>query len=140
MACPSDALATFHHLDRKFRRACQQIRLLNHSIESMQVRYDRAYNANRRSFRYTCRLQLASLEGLRNVFYEYASQRAQQLEDLQTHLIDAGFISDASDAEDDGALYWRPNRCSKQLFSELHILPKDYLWSLRFMTSISENK
>lgn len=95
------ALTTFHKADRKFRRACQQIRLLNHRIEDAQIRYDRAYATSRRSFRYTCRLQLATLEGMRNMFYEYACNRADELEALQEDLIAAGLISDSSDTEED---------------------------------------
>lgn len=95
------AMNTFHMVDRKFRRACQQIRLLNHRIEDAQIRYDRAYKNNQRSFRYTCRLQLATLEGMRNMFYEYASHRANELEALQEDLIRAGIISDSSDTDDE---------------------------------------
>jgi len=97
----NEALTTFRMTDRKFRRACQQIRLLNHRIEDAQTRYDRAYTNNRRSFRYTCRLQLATLEGMRNMFYEYACNRADELESLQEVLIVAGFISDSSDTEEE---------------------------------------
>ncbi len=93
------SLQNFHVLDRKFRKACLQIRLLNDRIEDLQVRYDRAYKAGRRSFRYTYRLQLATLEGLRNVCYEYACRRADELEEMQRDLIAMGVISDSSDAE-----------------------------------------
>jgi len=101
MDSSNPALATFRMTDRKFRRACQQIRLLNHRIEDAQIRYDRAYKDNRRSFRYTCRLQLATLEGMRNMFYEYACHRADELEALQEDLIAAGLISDSSDTEEE---------------------------------------
>jgi hypothetical protein len=94
-------LETFHKIDRKLRRACQQIRLLNHRSEDAQIRYDRAYKKNRRSFRYTCRLQLATLEGMRNMFYEYACNRADELQALQEELIAAGLILDSSDTDED---------------------------------------
>jgi hypothetical protein len=101
MASTEQVLATFHKSDRKFRLACQQIRLLNHRIEEAQIRYDRAYTINQRSFRYTCRLQLATLEGMRNMFYEYACHRADELEVLQEELIGAGLISESSDTEEE---------------------------------------
>jgi len=101
MESSNQSLTTFRATDRKFRRACQQIRLLNHRIEDAQVRYDRAYKDNRRSFRYTCRLQLATLEGMRNMFYEYACNRADELESLQEDLIAAGLISDSSDTDEE---------------------------------------
>jgi hypothetical protein len=101
MESSSQALETFHRINRKFRRTCQQLRLLNHRIEDAQMRYDRAYKKNRRSFRYTCRLQLATLEGMRNMFYEYACNRADELEVLQDELITAGLISHSSDTDED---------------------------------------
>ena len=75
MSTSEDILAAFNRQDAKFRRACQQIRLLNRRIDDAQVRYDRGYSANQRSYRYTLRLQLATLEGTRNMFYEYACRR-----------------------------------------------------------------
>ena len=84
-------------LDKKFRRACRQIVLLNNKLEGLQVRYDRAYKVNRRSFRYSIRLQLATLEGMRNMFYEYACRRADELEALQDQLVDAGVMSDTEE-------------------------------------------
>ena len=93
-------------LDKKFRKACQQIVLLNNQIEALQVRYDRAYKANQRTFRYSLRLRLATLEGVRNMFYEYAYRRADELEALQDQLVELGVIQDSdedSDNENAGA-------------------------------------
>lgn len=91
------ALARFDTVDRKFRRARQQIQLLNNKIHDIQGRYDQAYKADSRSFRYTYRLQLSTLEGIRNAFYEYACQRADDLEELQQVLIGMGLISVSSE-------------------------------------------
>ncbi len=96
-----ELLNTFHAEDRKFRLACRQIRLLNHRIEDTQLRYDRAHSADRRSFRYTLRLQLATLEGMRNMFYEYACQRADDLEEMQERLISLGLVTDGSDEDEE---------------------------------------
>ena len=74
-------------IDRKFRRACAQIVLLNNEIEALQTRYNRAMKRNRRSFRYSVRLRLATLEGIRNMFYEYASRMADELEELQERVV-----------------------------------------------------
>ena len=46
------------------------------------MRYDKARQDNRRSYRYTLRLRLASFEGVRNMFYQYASLQAGELEAL----------------------------------------------------------
>ena len=94
-------LAKFHAQDSKFRRACKQIRLLNHRLEDKQIRYDRAYSLNTRSARYTLRLQLATMEGMRNMFYEYASLVADELEEIQDQLISAGLVRDDSESEEE---------------------------------------
>ena len=93
-------LAAFNMMDKKFRRACHHIRMLNRQVEDFQVRYDRAFSSGRRSFRYTHRLKLATFEGMRNMYYEYACRRADELEQMQEFLIQKGLISD-SDSEPD---------------------------------------
>ena len=92
-------LARFHAQDGKFRRACKEIRQLNHRLEDKQIWYDRAYSQNMRSARYTLRLQLATMEGMRNIFYEYASRLADELEEIQDQLISAGLVGDDSESE-----------------------------------------
>jgi uncharacterized radical SAM superfamily Fe-S cluster-containing enzyme len=70
----------------KFQRACDQVRRLNSHIQSLQVRYDRAKRDNQRSFRYSLRLKIATVEGVRNTYYEYACEIGAQVEDLQVEL------------------------------------------------------
>ncbi|ELT88147.1 hypothetical protein CAPTEDRAFT_195377 [Capitella teleta] len=98
-----ELIAQMQELDKKFRKACQQIVLLNIQIEGLQVRYDRAYKANQRTFRYSLRLRLATLEGVRNMFYEYAYRRADELEALQDQLVELGVIPDSDDDETEEA-------------------------------------
>lgn len=89
-------------VNRRFRKACDQIILLNNQIEALQLRYDRAMKANRRSFRYSLRLRLATLEGVRNMYYEYATRQADELEELQNELIEeAGMDEDEIEEEED---------------------------------------
>jgi hypothetical protein len=88
-------------LDDKFNKSCKQIRLLNIKIKEKQERYNRAYKFKQRSWRYTLRLQLATLEGMRNMFYEYAYQRADELEALQDMLVTAGYM-DQGYSDDEG--------------------------------------
>lgn len=94
-------LASFQTLDKKFRQACHHIRMLNRHIEGIQVRYDRAFSSGRKSFRYAHRLKLATYEGMRNMYYEYACRRADELEKMQDCLIQRGMISDSTDSEND---------------------------------------
>jgi len=73
-------------LNKIFRRACQQVILLNNRIEEMKARYDRARSLNRRSFRYTNRLKLCVIEGVRNMYYEFACTKCDEIEEKQTKL------------------------------------------------------
>lgn len=93
-------LTSFRMLDKKFRRACHHIRMLNRHIEDIQIRYDRAFSSGQRSFRYTHRLKLATYEGMRNMYYEYACRRADELEKMQDCLIQRGMISDSESESD----------------------------------------
>ena len=94
-------LKCFQELDRKFSIACHHIRMLNRQIEMTQIRYDRSFSAAQSIYRYTHRLKLATYEGTRDIFYQYACRCADQLEQIQDALIEKGFIleSDDSDAE-----------------------------------------
>ena len=94
-------MMSFRQLDRKFRTSCHHIRILNRQIEMIQVRYDRAFSAGHRTFRYSHRLKLATYEGMRNMYYEYACQRADQLELMQDVLIERGLISESSESDTD---------------------------------------
>lgn len=103
-------LASFRMLDSKFRKSCHHIRMLNRRIEEIQVRYDRAFSSGRRSFRYTHRLKLATYEGMRNMYYEYACLRADELEHMQAVLIQRGVISDSESEEDEAMDCWCPTK------------------------------
>ena len=106
MASPPQRIAealiiNIRNVDRKFRKSCDQILLLNNRIDDMQGRYNRAMKANCRSARYSLRLQLATLEGVRNMFYEYASRCADELETLQGQLIDMNPEQDSEEENDE---------------------------------------
>ena len=75
------------NLEKKFRKACNQIHVLNERLDILQQRYNVAFNANQRTFRYTRRLQLTVLEGVRNMYVEYATAKADKLLELQTQLL-----------------------------------------------------
>ena len=96
-----DTIAKMRVVDRKFRYSCRQITLLNHRIKDKQVRFDRAHRINQRSLWYNLRLQLSTLEGVKNMFLEYAYKHADELEALQHTLLEVGNLSET---EED--LYW----------------------------------
>ena len=70
---------------------------VNNCIKDKQVRYDCAHKLNQRSWCYSLHLQLATLEGMRNMFYENAYRCADELEALQDSLVVAGVMSDTEE-------------------------------------------
>ena len=72
-----------------FHRVCDQLRILNRRICEIQRRYDVAERNQRKSVRYSIRIQLCVMEGVRNMHYEYALKLADSLDMLRTR---AGFI------------------------------------------------
>lgn len=72
--------------ERRFRRSCEQIILLNQTLGNLQTRYDRAKKVNFRSFRYNLRLRLAVAEGMRNVYYDFAHEKAKLVAQLRQEL------------------------------------------------------
>ena len=70
----------------KFLSACKQVRKMNKNFESLQVRYDRAKRDNKKSFRYSLQLQKDTIEGVRNVFYQYACKVGDEIQELQLKL------------------------------------------------------
>jgi len=88
-----------HHTERKFRRSCDQIVLLNEQLSACHFRYKKARKDERKSHRYPLRLRLAIIEGVRNMFYDYASRQAAEAEQmhnwLAAHGIDDFLVEDA---------------------------------------------
>lgn len=88
--------------ERRFRRACEQIVLLNHKLEELQSRYARAKADNHRTYRYSLRLRLAVVEGLRNTYYDYAHGKADHVAELRKELFGEHVMiveDDVSDSE-----------------------------------------
>ena len=84
----------YQQLQRKFRKACSQVILLNNRILDGQIRYNRAVKANRKSYRYVGRLNLATLEGVRNMIYEYAARAADELDVMQDKFVELGVMEE----------------------------------------------
>ena len=95
-----EMISKMRTLNKKFRKSCSQVILLNNQIEYLQSRYDQAVKSNKRSYRYFMRLRLATLEGIRNMFYEYACRRADELDEMQDTLVQEGFIDSDYDMID----------------------------------------
>lgn len=84
--------------ERRFRRSCEQIVLINEKLQELQYRYNRAKKTNRRSFRYSLRLKLAATEGVRNMYLDYAHCQAARVGKLRQELF--GSVNDRDDDED----------------------------------------
>ena len=93
-------LHQLRELNKKFRLACKQVVLMNNEIEYLQTRYNRAVTGGNRSFRYFHRLKISTLEGVRNKFYDYASQHADKLDALHAQLLTEGIIEEELDLEE----------------------------------------
>ena len=81
-----DEIYRIRDLNKKFRLSCTQLIHINSLIEDVETRYNRSQAENRRSYRYILHLKLCSLEGVRNMFYEYAYVQGDRLEDMQLDL------------------------------------------------------
>jgi len=72
--------------ERYFQMVCEQIVVLNHKILRLQKRYKKTNQDNMRSLRYNMRLRLTAVEGVRNMFYDYAYNIANQIAELRREL------------------------------------------------------
>lgn len=100
----ADMKSELHQTEVRFRKACNQINLLNRKMDSIHKRYNCAKKNNHRVFRYKLRLRLAVVEGLRNMYYEYANKKASRVVELRRELYNEAVEvveQDDSDYEDD---------------------------------------
>ena len=93
--------AELYETEIRFRRACEQIILLNNSLEDLQLRYDKARVDNHKSFLYNLRLQMATVEGVRNSYNEYACWKAETVAELRMRVkqLSPGTDSDEEEME-----------------------------------------
>lgn len=94
------AILEMRLLDRKYRKACSQVVLLQQRMEDKKVRYERLRRRGRDTL--MVRMELATLEGVKSVFREYVRRKAQEMEEVQEVLVEAGLIEDCKPEE----LHW----------------------------------
>ena len=95
-----DKRFTLNVAERRFKKACDQIVLLNQRLGEVQKRYKMAKRTNNRSFRYNLRLKLAVIEGARNMYYDYSYIKADQVAELRRELFNESVeIVSASDSD-----------------------------------------
>lgn len=81
-----DKSSTLVDSERRFKRACEQIVQLNYSLDALQQRYNKAKKDNNKSFRYSLRLRIAVVDGMRNMYYDYAHNKAETIADLRREM------------------------------------------------------
>ena len=82
----NNKMAELQKAETFFRKACHHVNLLDQKLDALTCRYQRA--ENQKGFRYNLRLQLATLEGMRASYYEYACIKGQVIVDLRCLLSD----------------------------------------------------
>ena len=80
---------TIQQVDAKFQKACLHLKKINRLMDQQQTRYQRAEVKGQPSFRYNQRIRLCVLEGIKEVYYQYAFRLAQKLDDMRQA---AGYI------------------------------------------------
>jgi uncharacterized glyoxalase superfamily protein PhnB len=87
--------------ERRFERACEQIVQLHYSLEALQQRYNKAKKDKNKSFRYSLRLRIAVVDGMRNMYYDYAHKKAEVVVELRQELFGevVDIVSDETDVE-----------------------------------------
>lgn len=83
-----EMIFTMRRMERRFKRVCRQLVLMNNNIRAVKARYDRAVKVDRKTIRYNLRLRILSMEGVRNMFWDYAETRADQLDEMEKELKD----------------------------------------------------
>ena len=81
-------------LQSKFKSACSQVILLNNKIVDANVRYKRASQQGNKAYLYSGRLQLMTLEGVRNTIYEYAARLADVIDEEQEKMVAMGIMQE----------------------------------------------
>ena len=66
-------------------QSCQQVVLLNNQLDELRLRYQRADAAGNKPSCANLRIQLCVTEGVRDMFYEYASHAIERLNILALH-------------------------------------------------------
>ena len=86
-------LARLREVDAKFCAGLEQLELLNQAISDKKVRCQRACQRGQRSWYYSLRLQLASMEGVRLALMCCVSKVWQELRQIQDNLVVADLMS-----------------------------------------------
>ena len=62
--------------------------MVDQRLDALQIRYIRASKDQNRSLRYSLRLQIATVECVRNIFYQYAKIKGAVIAQIRRELFD----------------------------------------------------
>ena len=77
------AIKCLNGLEKRFLQCCHQINLVDQKLDALQVRYQCVTQVNRRRAVYPLRLQIATMEGMRNLLNQYAKNKALEMAELR---------------------------------------------------------
>ncbi|KAH3711368.1 hypothetical protein DPMN_070876 [Dreissena polymorpha] len=77
--------------ERHFRYACQQVMIISRQVVKKTRRCHGVVRTGDTIFRYNIRLRLSILDGVRNMYYEFAARKAAEIVELQQRVL--GVIS-----------------------------------------------
>ena len=80
--------------ERKLQRACDVLDKLGDKIHDLKVRRDRATRDGHKPTEYSLQLSLSTLENTRNMYYEFASLKSQQMEQLWEEMQSVGITAE----------------------------------------------
>ena len=67
----------------RFLRATEQVVVLRQRLHEMEFRYNRAKSAGQKAFLYSLELRMSTLEGLRDMYYDYACEKGDEVQKLR---------------------------------------------------------
>lgn len=71
-----------------FRKSCEQVFVLNRHVQETTRRFNSSDHKGNKVLRYSLRLRLSVLEGVRNMYYEFAAKQAAEIVELQRRILD----------------------------------------------------
>jgi hypothetical protein len=75
-------------VERKMYKACEQIIILDRKLQDLHKRFtDATINMNR-TFKYSLKIKIVTLEGVRTAYYEYALMKAEETQNLRKKLVE----------------------------------------------------
>ena len=77
------AVDKFFNTEKLFQAACKKVILLDQRLSRLDVQSKRAHDGGLRSCQLSRKIQISTLEGVRFAYYEYASRKAEEMDELR---------------------------------------------------------